>query len=285
MEARATISYVSSLCIYGTIGWVLSFINLPSEVVVLCRGLLGSLFLAVVVFAVRRRFDAALVRSKLALLVVSGLCLGLNWVFLFEAYRVTTVAVASLCNYMAPIILVLLAPLLGEKLSARRLVCVAVAFIGMILVSGVVEGGAEGVTAWGVTLGLLAAVGFVGVVVCNRKLTEVPVYDKALVQLCAATVAALPFVVVGNWGVALQPDAASIALVVMLGVVHTGFAYCLWFSALGTLKVQSIAVLGYIEPVVSVLCSVFLLGQPLSALGWLGAACILGAAAASELLE
>ena len=224
-------------------------------------------------------------RSKLVLLVVSGLCLGLNWVFLFEAYRVTTVAVASLCNYMAPIILVLLAPLLGERLSARRLACVAVAFIGMILVSGVVEGGAEGVNAWGVTLGLLAAVGFVGVVVCNRKLAEVPVYDKALVQLCAATVAALPFVVVGNWGVALQPDAASIALVVMLGVVHTGFAYCLWFSALGALKVQSIAVLGYIEPVVSVLCSVFLLGQPLSALGWLGAACILGAAAASELLE
>ena len=285
MEARATIAYVSSLCIYGTIGWVLSFINLPSEVVVLCRGLLGSLFLAVIVFAVRRRFDAALVRSKLVLLVVSGLCLGLNWVFLFEAYRVTTVAVASLCNYMAPIILVLLAPLLGERLSARRLACVAVAFIGMILVSGVVEGGAEGVNAWGVTLGLLAAIGFVGVVVCNRKLTEVPVYDKALVQLCAATVAALPFVVVGNWGVALQPDAASIALVVMLGVVHTGFAYCLWFSALGALKVQSIAVLGYIEPVVSVLCSVFLLGQPLSALGWLGAACILGAAAASELLE
>ena len=285
MEARATIAYVSSLCIYGTIGWVLSFINLPSEVVVLCRGLLGSLFLAVIVFAVRRRFDAALVRSKLVLLVVSGLCLGLNWVFLFEAYRVTTVAVASLCNYMAPIILVLLAPLLGERLSARRLACVAVAFIGMILVSGVVEGGAEGVNAWGVTLGLLAAIGFVGVVVCNRKLTEVPVYDKALVQLCAATVAALPFVVVGNWGVALQPDAVSIALVVMLGVVHTGFAYCLWFSALGALKVQSIAVLGYIEPVVSVLCSVFLLGQPLSALGWLGAACILGAAAASELLE
>ena len=285
MEARATIAYVSSLCIYGTIGWVLSFINLPSEVVVLCRGLLGSLFLAVIVFAVRRRFDAALVRSNLVLLVVSGLCLGLNWVFLFEAYRVTTVAVASLCNYMAPIILVLLAPLLGERLSARRLACVAVAFIGMILVSGVVEGGAEGVNAWGVTLGLLAAVGFVGVVVCNRKLAEVPVYDKALVQLCAATVAALPFVVVGNWGVALQPDAVSIALVVMLGVVHTGFAYCLWFSALGALKVQSIAVLGYIEPVVSVLCSVFLLGQPLSALGWLGAACILGAAAASELLE
>lgn len=78
MEARATIAYVSSLCIYGTIGWVLSFINLPSEVVVLCRGLLGSLFLAVVVFALRKRFDAALVRSKLALLVVSGLCLGLK---------------------------------------------------------------------------------------------------------------------------------------------------------------------------------------------------------------
>ncbi|MBQ9042429.1 MAG: EamA family transporter [Eggerthellaceae bacterium] len=285
MEARATIAYVSSLCIYGTIGWVLSFINLPSEVVVLCRGILGSLFLAVVVFVVRRRFDAATVRSKLGWLIVSGLCLGFNWVMLFEAYRVTTVAVASLCNYMAPLILVLLAPLLGEKLSAKRLACVAIAFVGMILVSGVVEGGAEGVNAWGVTLGLLAAAGFVGVVVCNRKLTEVPVYDRALVQLCAATVAALPFVIVGNWGAQLQPDALSIALVIMLGVVHTGFAYCLWFTALGALKVQSIAVLGYIEPVVSVLCSVFLLGQPLSLLGWLGAALILGAAAASELLD
>lgn len=285
-KGKATASYVSALCIYGTIGWVLAYVNLPSEVVVLCRGVLGTAFIALFVLVVKRRFDVAAVRANLGWLALSGVCLGLNWVFLFAAYRATTVAVASLCNYMAPVILIIVAPLiLGEKRNAKKVACAVVAVLGMVLVSGVLTGGAQGVTAEGVGLGLAAAVGFAVMVICNKKMGPVPVREKAATQLAFATLAALPFVVVGNWGQELAPDVVSIGLVLLLGLVHTGVAYCLYFGALGVLSAQSIAVLGYIEPVVSVLVSAFILGEPLSAFGWIGAALIIGAAATSELVE
>ena len=286
MHQRATLSYVSALCIYGTIGWAVAYINLPTEVVVLCRGILGTVFVLVVLAITQRHFDAGPVRENLRWLVASGLCLGLNWVLLFAAYRFTTLAVASLCNYMAPILMIVFAPLLlGERRSYKKIVCAAVAVVGMMFVSGVLTGGAEGVTGIGVALAFGAALGFFGMVMCNKKLGPVPVYEKTCVQLASATVAALPFVLINNWGVALQPDTLSVALVIMLGVVHTGFAYCLYFGALGHLSAQTIAVLGYIEPAVAVLVSAFALHQPLSVFGWIGAIMIIGAAAVSEVVE
>ena len=274
------------MCIYGTIGWALAFINLPTEVVVLCRGALGTMFILLFALIAKRTFDTTAVRANLGWLALSGVSLGLNWVLLFAAYRATTVAVASLCNYMAPIILIVIAPfVLGEKRSMKKIACAAIAVMGMVLVSGVLTGGAQGVTAEGVLLALGAALGFTMMVICNKKMGDVPVYEKASAQLAFATLAALPFVIVGNWGQTLSPDALSIALVVMLGVIHTGFAYCLYFGALGHLSAQSIAVLGYIEPAVSVLVSAFILGEPLSAAGWIGAALIIGAAATSEIVE
>ncbi len=285
-KGKATASYISALCIYGTIGWVLAYVDLPSEVVVLCRGVLGTAFILLFILVTKRGFDTAATRANLGWLALSGVCLGLNWVFLFAAYRATTVAVASLCNYMAPVIVIIMAPLiLGEKRSAKKAACAAVAVLGMVLVSGVLAGGAQGVAAEGIGLGLAAAAGFAVMVVCNKKMGPVPVFEKAALQLAFATLAALPFVIAGNWGQELSPDAVSVGLVVLLGLLHTGVAYCLYFGALGVLSAQSIAVLGYIEPAVSVLVSAFILGEPLSVAGWVGAALIIGAAAVSELVE
>lgn len=285
-QKRAALQYVSALCIYGTIGWAVAYINLPSEVVVLCRGILGTLVVFAVLMITKGRFDMAPVRQNLRWLVASGMCLGFNWVLLFASYRFTTVAVASLVNYMAPIAMILAAPaLLGERLSYKKTACAAVAVLGVMMVSGVFTGGAEGVSATGVALAAGAALGFFGMVLCNKKCGPVPVYEKTVVQLASSVAITLPFVLVNNWGVALHPDALSVGLVIMLGVVHTGFAYCLYFGALGHLSAQTIAVLGYIEPAVAVLVSAFALHEPLSALGWLGAALIIGAATASEVVE
>ena len=285
-RTQATLSYVSALVIYGTVGWPLAYINLPSEVVVLFRGILGTITILAVIAVTRRSFDLAAVKANLGWLAASGICLGLNWVFLFAAYRTISVAVASLLNYMAPVLLILVAPvLLGEPRSKKKIVCAAVAVLGMVLVSGVIEGGAEGVTFEGIALSLAAALGFAGMVLCNKKMGKMPLYEKASMQLAFSMVATLPFVLVNNWGATFHPDVLSIGLVVMLGVVHTGFAYCLYFRGLGVLPAQTIAVLGYVEPAVSVLVSTLILQQPLSLLGWLGAFLILGAATASEVVE
>lgn len=260
--------------------------SLPTEIVVVFRGLIGTAFILAVLLIAKRRFDVAPVKANLKWLAAGGISLGLNWVLLFAAYRATTVAVASLCNYMAPIILIVVAPpLLGEPRSPKKAVCAGIAVIGMVLVSGVVEGGAEGVNLQGVLLGLGAAVFATTLVLSNKKLGEMPILEKSSVQLSFATVAALPFALWVGASQPLHPDALSVGLIVLLGVVHTGVAYCLYFGGLGHLRAQTAAVLGYVEPAVSVLVSTVILHEPLSLFGWIGAALIIGAAAASELLD
>ena len=285
-ERRGVACFVGALCLYGTVGWVLSCIDMPSDVVVLCRGAIGCAFVAAVLLASRRGVDWAAVRANVPWLCVGGLSLGLNWVLLFAAYRATTVAVATLCNYMAPIMLILVAPvLLHERRSVPKTACAFVAVFGMVLVSGVLGAGGDGVTAQGIGLGLAAAVFSAALVLANKKLCGIPVLERSVVQLAFATAAALPWAVFSGLGARLNPDAASVALVVLLGVVHTGVAYCLYFAGLARIGAQTAAVLGYVEPVVSVLVSTTVMHEPLSAMGWAGAAGIVVAAAASELLE
>ena len=275
------LKYIIAVLLYGTIGTFLRYVSLPSELVAFFRGSIGSVFILLYLKARRISMDRAAVRSNLPMLLLSGVFLGLNWIFLFAAYIQTTVAVASLCNYMAPVIVILIAPVvLREPLDKRKLPCVAAAFAGIVLVSGV-WGGSLGRLS-GVVMGLAGALCFVGVVICNRKLRDIPALDKSVVQLAVSALTILPYVLVKNRGAALTWDLRSVLIVVMLGVVHTGIAYCLYFSGMGSLPIQTVAVLGYLEPVVSVLCSALFLREAMGLPGWIGAMLILGAAVISE---
>ena len=277
------LKYITAVVLYGTIGMFLRFVSLPSELVAMCRGIIGSIFILLYLRARHTRMDRGAIRANRKLLLVSGVLLGLNWIFLFAAYVTTTVAIASLCNYMAPIIVILVAPaVLRERLDRRKLPCIAAALVGIVLVSGVLTGGGGNLP--GVALGLCAAACFVGIVICNRKLRGISAYDRSIVQLAISAVTILPYVIVRNRGAALRADARSVLIVLLLGLVHTGGAYCFYFSGMASLPVQTVAILGYLEPVVSVLCSTIFLREPLSAAGWIGAALIIAAAAVSETL-
>ncbi len=277
------LKYVTAVVLYGTIGVCLRYVSLPSEIAALCRGVIGSLFLLAFSALRKQMPQRGAIRSNWFWLILSGVCLGLNWIFLFAAYTHTTVAIASLCNYMAPLIVILVAPLLlREPMEKKKLPCVAAALVGILLVSGVF-GGEKGEPV-GVAFGLAAAAGFVCIVLCNRKLRGITATDRAIVQLAVSAVTILPYAIVKNRGAALTVDARSVLVILLLGVVHTGVAYRLYFSGMAKLPVQTVAVLGYLEPVVSVLCSALLLHEPMSAAGWVGAVLIIAAAVTSELI-
>ncbi len=281
--ATERIKYVIAVIIYGTIGLFLRYVSLPSEFVAMCRGTIGAIFIILYQRSKNQKIDFSSIRKNLKWLILSGIMLGLNWVFLFAAYMETTVAVASLCNYMAPMIVIIIAPaVLREKLEIKKLPCVAAAFVGIILVSGVWHVGIGNIS--GVFLGLAAAFCFVIIVICNRKISGISAFDKAWFQLALSSVTILPYFLIKNRGISLDWDVKSLLIVLLLGVFHTGFAYCLYFSGMGTLPVQTVAVLGYLEPVVSVLCSVIFLHEYMDIFGWLGAVLIIGAAVISELL-
>ncbi len=164
--AEARMQFVTAVLLYGTIGPLTRFIDVPSEVIVLVRGSFGALLVLLFQLARGRTPDIAAIRDNLGWLVASGICLGLNWVFLFAAYAHTTVAIASLCNYMAPIIVIAISPVVfKERIGPRRLACILAALVGIMLVSDLPSAVAGSVDPTGAALGLAAAVGAALVIV------------------------------------------------------------------------------------------------------------------------
>ncbi len=278
------LKYITAVVLYGTIGMLLHFVNLPSEVVVLCRGLIGTATILIIGKAGGHRIDFRAIRKNLKILLLSGVCLGLNWIFLFAAYRTTTVAIASLLNYTAPIIvLIVLAVWNRQKPGTRELLCVLAALIGIVLVSGVLSEDPGAFNRKGIALGMAAAAGFVGVVLCNRNLHEIDSIDRSIVQLFVSAVVVFPYVLFMNHGTKLSPDLQSVILVLILGIVHTGVAYIFYFAGMAEIPVESVAILGYLEPVLSILTSALILKEKLTFTGIIGAVLILGAAIVNEL--
>ena len=274
---------IASMVIFGTIGIFRRFIALPSASIAALRGIVGAAFLLALTVLRGKKLSLGAIRSNLALLLISGALMGVNWIALFEAYRFTSVAVATLCYYMAPVIVILLSPLLlGEALTAKKLVCVAAAILGMVLVSGVLDSGGAG-SVRGVLLGLAAAALYAAVVLINKKMKPIPGLDRSVIQLASAGIVVLPYALLGGFGGTGALTARTVLMLVVVCLVHTGLAYALYFGSVERLPAHTLALLSYIDPVVAVLLSALLLHEKLTLLTALGAVLIIGAAIVCEM--
>ncbi len=283
-NTSAKLEYIISVLLYGTIGLLLQYVNATSELIVLCRSSIGTIVVLLFMLCRRQKVDFAGIRSNFLIITLSGIFLGLNWVTLFTAYQVTSIATASLLNYMAPMIVIAVSPfVLKEKMTVTKAICVIAAFIGVALVSGFLDGGDQNFNFLGVIMGLAAALCFVGVVLCNRKMKPMHALTRCAYQLLVAALVVLPYNLIKNGGLPFPTDLTSILLLIVLGVLQTGFAYIFYFNGLASLPVQSVAILGYLEPLVTVITGVLILGQYISVWGIIGAVLILGAAVFSEL--
>ena len=288
-DRRSILMIVTSMLIFGTIGIFRRHIPLSSALLAFVRGIVGSFFLLVFMKLKREGAGEKLPGRTTALLVFTGALIGINWMLLFEAYNYTTVPVATLCYYMEPTIVMLLSPLLfGERLTVRKAICAAAAILGMVMVSGVIGGGGiEDGNLRGVLLGLGAAVLYSTVVIMNKRLSGIDAYRKTIIQLLSAGLVMIPYLILtrGFSGVAGSGgfDAATAALVLIVGVVHTGVAYALYFGSIDGLKAQTVALLSYIDPVSALLFAAVFLGEPLSLWGIVGAVMIIGSAIVSEM--
>lgn len=272
---------LASMVIFGTIGIFVRYIDLPSSLIAQIRGLSGSVFLLLVLAVKKGKMDWASIRKNLAVLVLSGIFLGANWIALFEAYRYTTVATATLCYYLAPILVMIASPfVLGEKLTGKKAVTILVALVGMVFVSGVGGSGFDAGQLKGVGLGLLAAALYAGVVIANRKLKNIGTYDTTIMQLGIAAIVLLPYNLLTVEFSALTLEPATLALLALVGIVHTGVAYWLYFGSIQHLSAQTAALLSYIDPITAIVLSALILGEPMTVPGIIGAVLVLGATAA-----
>ena len=286
-ENNAKLSLILAMTIFGTIGIFRKYIPLPSGIVACVRGVLGVAYLLAFIKIKKIKMDMDAIKKHLKILVISGAFIGLNWVLLFESYRYTSVAVATLCYYMAPIFVMVVSPfLLKEKLTPKKTICVAVALIGMVFVSGVLDGGISDISEIkGILFGLGAAALYASVVMMNQKLRAVPTYDKTIMQLAIAAAVLIPYILFVEDLSTVTLTPLIIVMVLIVGVVHTGIAYAMYFGSMNDLKAQTVALFSYIDPIVAIILSALFLKEPMTVYSIIGAVLVLGATLISELPE
>ena len=274
---------LGAMGIFGTIGLIVRYIPLSSAVIACTRGFMGLVFLLGVMLFTKKKPDLPAIRRNLLLLAVSGAAMGFNWILLFESYRYTTVATATVCYYLAPLMLLLACPLLGERLTAKKLLCVGIALVGLVFVSGVLQQMPTKEELLGIAFGLGAAVLYASVMFMNKKLSPIPAYDKTILQLGSAAIVILPYILLTEGLPSFSLTAIQWVLLIVVGIVHTGIAYALYFGSMKNLRAQTIAVFSYLDPVIAVLLSALVLRETMTWSNILGVILILGSALYSEL--
>ena len=277
---------VFAMAMFGTLGLFIRAIPLPSSIIALVRGSVGAAFLLLVCAVRKTPPDKAAIRRNLKWLLPCGIAMGFNWILLFEAYRYTTVAVATLCYYLSPVIILLLSPLvLKERLTALKAGCITLALVGMFFVSGVVQSGGSGFSATGILLGLGAAVLYALIVLCSKQLKDISSYDTTIMELSISAVVMVVYNLVTVDFAALTCPPLGLASLAVVAIFHTGVCYALYFGSIAALPAQTSALFSYIDPVVAILLSALLLHEPMDALSAVGAVLILGSTLLGEVME
>jgi len=277
----AYFKYIAALLLFGSNGIVASHIALSSYEIVFTRTLIGSLLLILLFAFSRQKAQVGKNKAHLAYLAISGVAMGASWMFLYEAYVQVGVSVASLAYYCGPVIVLILAPLLfGERLSSTKLLGFLAVILGMFFVNG--QAVAQGGTAWGLFCGVMSAIMYAFMVIFNKKAVSITGLENATWQLLTSFLTVAVFVGLKQ-GFVVNMAPGSLAPVLLLGIVNTGIGCYFYFSSIGHLPVQTVAIFGYLEPLSALLFSAALLGEKLSWLQLGGAALILGGAAYGEL--
>ena len=268
---------IFSMAIFGTIALFVKNIPLSTGEISLFRALIGAIAIGTYKLISGKKILLAEIKRDLPLLFLSGAIMGFNWILLFQAYRYTTVSLATLSYYFAPVLLIILsAVFLKEKLNLKQIICFVMATLGLVLIIG--SGGLEtsNTTTIGIIYGLGAAALYATVIFLNKLIKNVTGIDRTLIQFIAAIIILTPYVVATTGINILRISSSGLINLLILGIFHTGFTYCVYFSSVKDLKGQEAALLSYVDPLISIILSVAILGESMTMLQAIGGFMILG---------
>lgn len=280
---RARLAMIVSASVFGTLGLFVRRIEVTSAELALYRAALAAVFILLFFLIRRERPRLREIRGALWLLLLSGAAMGFDWMLLFESYKYTSISLATLSYYVAPVIVTALCPLLfHERMTRVQVICFLMSTLGVALIigSGGLQGG--GADLRGIVCAVGAAVFYAAVILLNKYIRGVTGLERTFVQLLAAVVVLAPYVGLTS---GFHPEVLSATgwvNLLIVGFVHTGLTYCLYFAAIRTLPGQESSLLSYLDPIVSVLISVLLLGEPLAPIQIAGMVLFLGFAVANE---
>lgn len=275
-SVQAKLMLSVAMVIFGTLGVFTRNIGVTSGELALYRAVLASVLIGFYLVFIKGGLNLKNAGRELPLLLASGIAMGINWILLFQAYRYTTISAATLSYYFAPVIVTVASPLLfHERLTAKQIICFVMSTLGLVLIIGT-GGGEETAGITGILFGLGAAVFYAAVILLNKFIKNVAGIQRTILQMLAAVVTLLPYVALSSGFNLNLLDGTGWACLLTVGLFHTGITYCLYFSALKDLTGQEAAILSYIDPLVAVIISVLLLGEPMTLMQLIGGALILG---------
>ncbi|WP_028390081.1 DMT family transporter [Bacillus cihuensis] len=281
---KSKIQFILSMVIFGTIGLVVRYIDLSSSERALLSSFIGCLFLTLIFYIMKKKISWNLVISNALILLLSGIALGGNWVFLYQSYDLTTISNATLGYYFAPVFVMVLSPLiLKEQLSIKKIVCIGVAIIGLVLIVG------EGVSAsntddiLGLSYGIIAAAFYAALLLLNKFIKDMGKLELTIIQLGITALLLTPYVFLTSGFGIFGVSSSSIPFILILGIVNTGIGFWLFFSGMEKLKGQSIAMLSYVDPFVAILISAMILHEQMTLVQMLGGTLLLSSTFVSEI--
>ena len=268
---------IISMVIFGTIGLFVRSISVSSGELALYRAVLAASLIGCYLLATKQRIPFGQIKRELPLLLLSGIAMAFNWILLFQAYKFTTVSVATLSYYFAPVIVTVACPILfKEKMGAKQWLCFAMSTLGIVLITGIGDLSAGSNHFIGILFGLGAACLYATVILLNKFIKKVQGIHRTFLQFIAAIIVLTPYVALTSGFNLATLDTKGWVFLLIVGLVHTGITYCLYFSSLKELPGQKAAILSYIDPLVAVLVSVLILSESMSLMQVIGGLLILG---------
>lgn len=281
---KSKIQFILSMIIFGTIGLVVRYVELSSGERALLSSFIGCLFLLLIFFMIKKKISWNLVKSNALFLILSGIALGGNWIFLYQSYDHTTIANATLGYYFAPVFVMILSPfVLREQLSIKKIVCIGVAIIGMLMIVGEGVRASSSVDLLGLSFGLIAAAFYAALLLLNKFIKDMGKLELTIIQLGTTTLLLMPYVFLTSGFGIFEVSSSSIPFILILGIINTGIGFWLFFSGMEKLKGQSIAMLSYVDPFVAILISAIILQEQMTIVQMLGGVLLLGSTFVSEI--
>ena len=276
-DNKARLMQSTAMATFGTLPLFVRNISVASGELALYRAILASVIIGIFLLVTRQRIPFKRIRRTLPLFLLSGMAMCFNWILLFEAYKYTTVSVATLSYYFSPVIVTVVCPLIfREKLTRRQIFCFAMSTLGIVMITGVGEMSGRGTDHIGIAFGLIAAVLYAFVVVLNKFIKDVEGIHRTFLQFLSAIAVLIPYVALTG-GVTLGTmNTLGWVNLLAVGFFHTGISYCLYFSSLREITGQKAAILSYIDPLVAVILSVTVLGESMTLPQVIGGAMVLG---------
>lgn len=282
MKLTGELKVAGAMALFGSIGVFVKNIQLPSMEIAFLRSLIAAIAL-IFIKAIRSKKSFQGEKKNIFnnkrdfyILVLSGIALGINWFIIFQAYKYTTLSNANLVYYFSPVFVILFSPFLfNEKLTKVKVISVLAATLGlaMILFNQPTSAGTNYNHILGVTYALLGGALYAVIIFLNKKIEGIDGNERTVVQLSAAALVLLPFIIYRN---AIHITGLQMVFfILILGLVHTAVGLSIYFSAMEKVKAQNIALLSYIDPISAVIFGVLVFGDVLNAFQIIGGLLIL----------